>query len=210
MQALGGMIQGGAGQIAMNQAQQAKQQQEQMDVAKLMIQAYANQNRDITQVNPGTPGALPYGKSMAFKVGDAPPNYAQLENKVQYENLRQEQENPDKANQDWAARSGMGWAVGQGGTSDILKALANINTLKTGVGPEVTGKKTFFGQAPITRQRLTDKGIITEIKNPDGSWGNGSRPAKTKFIKPSHVPQSVWDQTTDAQKEDFLNKLNAQ
>ena len=58
---LGGMVQGGAGQIALNQAQQQKQQEDQMQLMRALLPAFANQNRDITSVPVGTAGSMPYG-----------------------------------------------------------------------------------------------------------------------------------------------------
>lgn len=179
---LAGVIQGGAGQIAMNQA---KAQQQQDALGKLL--PYLAQQNRLNPAAQGAPGSFGFG-GQNWSIGAAPMDYGNLYKKAEYDKLNWEMEHPDEAMyrgagkqmlSDAGAMAATGNSNGLSPEEVLLRAKQAIETMRTGIGPVSQGKPakpgifgTPIGAKPATkttRTRLTKDGIVTEYLG-DGGW----------------------------------------
>lgn len=168
--------------------QKTKSADDQMKMLQAILPALAQQNR-LNPAQPGDPGSIMFGGA-PWSVGPAPVDYGNLENQQDYLQKQQDLANPDAAMYRKAAQTALSDAMGPlgRGSEDVLKARQAYETAKTGSGPEEPGapaKPGFLGmfgtpEAPVTRKSIKGNKIVTEYKQPDGTW-TVTKPGKTKY-----------------------------
>lgn len=184
-QVLAGMIQGGAGQMVMNQNQQAKERDDNMKAMMSILPALAQQNR-LNPATAGTPGAMNFG-GQSWSVGAPPIDYGNMKNKAEMEKMQWEQQNPDAAMFRKAATSALAEAAGPYNPGDqdasVLRALQAYRTMQTGEGPIQEGtpaKAGFLGMfgnkpaTPPTRKAIVNNKLVTLTQQADGTWADAT------------------------------------
>lgn len=135
-------------------------------------------------------GMVKQNPAGGWMVGEAPVNYANLENEQDYLSKKNDLENPDAAMQRKAMEKAMSDAMLYGKTEDVLNVMLAGQTAKTGMGPVdpagIPGSGGFFGlgaKPPIaTRKRILGNQIVTEYQSPDGVWSTANpKSKKDKF-----------------------------
>lgn len=193
--ALAGLIQGGAGQISMNQATAQKEKDDNQRAMMAILPALAQQNR-LNPATAGTPGAMNFG-GQSWNVGPAPVDYSNMKNKAEVEKLQWEQQNPDAAMFRKAATSALSDAAGPFNTGDqatsVLQALQAYKTMQTGMGPVQDGAPAVPGGVfgwgaksamPTTRKAIINNKIVTLTQQPDGTWADAKSAPSTNAPTP--------------------------
>jgi hypothetical protein len=182
LQALAGAAKGFAGQAVMNQNKQAEAEANKMKLAQLLLPAYAQQNRDITSVAPGTAGSIPYGNNAAYSVGAAPTNWSSMENMVDFKKKQNELDFPEKAFGNKAAETALAQAAQvamfESDSAKRAAKMASALAATQGIRDYFSGKKSSSAPQP-------------------------------KVKKPAHIPDAVWNSATEQQQADFVSKYGS-
>lgn len=187
--ALSGIIQGGAGQIGLQQQQAQKTQEDNQKYMGTLLTALAQQNR-LNPAQAGSQGAFPFA-GQNWSIGQAPIDYGNMKNQVEFQQKQKDLEDPDAASwrrvQEKSISDNLAFGDGSGRTP--LDILSEVMNLRQGLGTVTPGKpatKGFFGvgakpSTPATRKKITKNGIITETINPDGTTDSTPKRAPDSY-----------------------------
>lgn len=176
---LNGVIQGGAGQVGMQQQQAAKQQEDNQKYMSSLLTALAQQNR-VNPAQAGSQGAFPFA-GQNWSIGQPPVDYGNMKNQVEAQKMQRDFNDPDGAMwRDITKKSvSDNLAFGDANNRGPEDIIGLIEQLKQGIGPETPGDpgskgllgSGIFGRKATlpTRQKITKNGMVTQIFQ-DGAW----------------------------------------